>query len=93
PTKRGEAKAGDTVAFGRLDSVKTGDTLVAEKAKPVKLETAPPSQPVFGLAIAAKEKKDEVKLTAAIAKIIEEDPSISLTHSQDMGEMVLWGQG
>jgi elongation factor G len=48
---------------------------------------------VFGLAIAAKEKKDEVKLTAAIAKIIEEDPSISLTHSQDMGEMVLWGQG
>src|SRR5207342_554594 len=51
------------------------------------------SQPVFGLAIAAKEKKDEVKLTAAISKIIEEDPSISLTHSQDMGEMVLWGQG
>ena len=45
------------------------------------------------MAIAAKEKKDEVKLTAAIAKIIEEDPSISLTHSQDMGEMVLWGQG
>ena len=93
PTKRGEAKAGDTVAFGRLDSVKTGDTLVTEKAKPLKLETVPPSRPVFGLAIAAKEKKDEVKLTAAIAKIIEEDPSISLTHSQDMGEMVLWGQG
>jgi elongation factor G len=93
PTKRGEAKAGDTVVFGRLDSVKTGDTLVVEKAKPVKIETAPLTQPVFGLAIAAKEKKDEVKLTAAIAKIIEEDPSISLTHSPDMGEMVLWGQG
>ena len=93
PTKRGEAKAGDTVAFGRLDSTKTGDTLVAEKSKPVKLDTAPPARPVFGLAIAAKEKKDEVKLTAAIAKIIEEDPSISLSHSQDMGEMVLWGQG
>ena len=93
PTKRGEAKPGDTVAFGRLDSTKTGDTLVAEKSKPVKLETAPPARPVFGLAIAAKEKKDEVKLTAAIAKIIEEDPSISLSHSQDMGEMVLWGQG
>ena len=39
PAKRGEAKPGDTVAFGRLDSTKTGDTLVAEKAKPVKLET------------------------------------------------------
>ena len=93
PVKRGEAKAGDTVAFGRLDSVKTGDTLGDDKGNVKKIETPATAKPVFGLAIAAKEKKDEVKLTAAIAKIIEEDPSISLTHSQDMGEMVLWGQG
>ena len=93
PVKRGEAKAGDTVAFGRLDSVKTGDTLGDDKGHVKKIQTPAIAKPVFGLAIAAKEKKDEVKLTAAIAKIIEEDPSISLTHSQDMGEMVLWGQG
>ena len=93
PVKRGEVKAGDTVAFGRLDSVKTGDTLSEEKGSKLKVASGTISQPVFGLAIAAKEKKDEVKLTAAIAKIIEEDPSISLSHSQDMGEMVLWGQG
>jgi elongation factor G len=93
PNKRGEAKPGDCVAFGRLDSIKTGDTLTAEKGKALKIEQPALAQPVFGLAIAAKEKKDEVKLTAAIARIIEEDPSISLTHSQDMGEMVLWGQG
>jgi elongation factor G len=93
PTKRGEAKAGDTVAFGRLDSVKTGDTLTEEKGSNIKIPAASIATPVFGLAIAAKEKKDEVKLTAAIAKIVEEDPSISLSHSQDMGEMVLWGQG
>jgi elongation factor G len=93
PVKRGEAKAGDTVAFGRLDSVKTGDTLTEDKGKVKKIEPPATPRPVYGLAIAAKEKKDEVKLTAAIAKIIEEDPSISLSHSQDMGEMVLWGQG
>ncbi|HET9936413.1 MAG TPA: elongation factor G [Methyloceanibacter sp.] len=93
PTKRGEAKAGDTVAFGRLDSIKTGTTLTEDKGKKLAIQAVTPASPVFGLAIAAKEKKDEVKLTAAIAKIIEEDPSISLTHSQDMGEMVLWGQG
>jgi elongation factor G len=93
PTKRGEAKAGDTIAFGRLDTVKTGDTLSEEKAGKLRIPKANIVQPVFGLAIAAKEKKDEVKLTAAIAKIIEEDPALSLTHSQDMGEMVLWGQG
>src|SRR5581483_24513 len=93
PAKRGEAKPGDTVAFGRLDSVKTGDTLTEDKGKVKKIEPASISLPVYGLAVAAKEKKDEVKLTAAIAKIIEEDPSISLSQSQDMGEMVLWGQG
>jgi elongation factor G len=93
PTKRGEAHAGDTVAFGRLESVKTGETLTAEKGKAPTIEVPPIAEPVFGLAIGAKEKKDEVKLTAAIGKIIEEDPSISLTHNQDMGEMVLWGQG
>ena len=93
PTKRGEAEAGDTVAFGRLDAIQTGTTLTMEKGETVTIETAATANPVFGLAIAAKEKKDEVKLTAAIAKIIEEDPSLLLTHSQDMGEMVLWGQG
>ena len=93
PTKRGEAQPGDTVAFGRLDSTKTGDTLDGREGQAGADQSAALRQPVFGLAIAAKEKKDEVKLTAAIAKIIEEDPSISLTHSQDMGEMVLWGQG
>jgi elongation factor G len=93
PVKRGEAHPGDTVAFGRLDSIKTGDTLSEDKGKKVAIKAAEIATPVFGMAVAAKEKKDEVKLTAAIAKIIEEDPSISLTHSQDMGEMVLWGQG
>jgi elongation factor G len=93
PVKRGEAHPGDTVAFGRLDSTKTGDTLTEDKGSKIAIKTAEVATPVFGMAIAAKEKKDEVKLTAAIAKIIEEDPSISLTHSQDMGEMVLWGQG
>ncbi len=40
PAKRGEAHPGDTVAFGRLDSTKTGDTLTAEKGKPITLERA-----------------------------------------------------
>ena len=93
PAKRGTANKGDTVAFGRLDSIKTGETLSTERGAVPAIDTPDITHPVFGLAIAAKEKKDEVKLTAAIARIIEEDPSISLTHSQDMGEMVLWGQG
>jgi len=93
PVKRDAAAPGDTVAFGRLESVKTGDTLSTEKGVSLKIEPAEIPEPVFGLAIEAKEKKDEVKLTTALAKILEEDPSLSLTHDQDMGQMVLWGQG
>lgn len=93
PKKRGSAKAGDTVAFGRLESVVTGTVLSTEKGKAPSIEVPAPPQPVYGLAISAKERKDEVKLTTAVGKIVEEDPSISLEHSQDLGQMVLWGQG
>jgi len=93
PVKRDAAKAGDTVAFGRLESVKTGDTLSTEKGADLRIAPAEIPEPVFGLAIEAKEKKDDVKLTAALARIIEEDASLSITQDQDMGQMVLWGQG
>jgi elongation factor G len=93
PVKGGDAGPGSTVAFGRMDTIHTGDTLAGEKDKTLELETPLSPPPVFGLALTATERKDEVKMTAAIAKIIEEDPSISLVHSQDLGEIVLWGQG
>ena len=93
PKKRGAAKPGDTVALGRLDSVQTGDVLTLDKGKAIAFDFPSPPDRVYGMAISAKERKDEVKLTTAIGKIIEEDPSISLEHSQDLGQMILWGQG
>lgn len=93
PVKGGDASPGATVAFGRMESVRTGDTLSGEKGNPISIESPEPAPPVMGLALAARERKDEVKMTAAIARIIEEDPSISLVHEQDLGEMIIWGQG
>lgn len=93
PTKRGSAGPGDTVALGRLEALGTGAILTLEKGESVSIDMPDAPPPVYGLAIAAKERKDEVKMTAAIAKIIEEDPSLSLDHNQDLGEMILWGQG
>ncbi len=90
--KSDKARAGDTVALGRLEDAATGDTLSSDKAPPQLVDVAPPP-PVFARAIAAKERKDEVKLTTALAKIIDEDPSLSLDQNQDTGQMVLWGQG
>lgn len=93
PVKGGDAGPGSTVALGRMDSIKTGATLGLEKGSVPKIETPAAPSPVMGLAVAAAERKDEVKMTEAFGKIIEEDPSISLVHSQELGEMVMWGQG
>jgi elongation factor G len=93
PHKLAKASAGDTVALGRLDGARTGETLSTAKGSTpqlIRLETAPG---VYGLAITVADRKDEVKLTSAIAKLVDEDPSLSLEHNHDTHEMVLWGQG
>ncbi len=89
----GPARAGDTLAFGRLDAVETGESLTSDQGKVQQIDTIAVSPPVFGLAVMASSRKDEVKLTSAIARLIEEDPSLSLEQDQSLGEMILWGQG
>jgi elongation factor G len=91
--KRGPAKAGETVALGRLEKVKTGETLTLEKSGIKQVQRAIMPQPVYGVAIELKDRKDEVKLTTALARLVEEDPSLSLEHTRDTHQMVLWGQG
>jgi elongation factor G len=93
PTKLAKAVKGDTVALGRLDGMATGETISTTKGTTpqlVKLEVSPG---VYGMAISVSDRKDEVKLTSAIGKLIEEDPSLSLEHNHDTHEMVMWGQG
>jgi elongation factor G len=86
------AGAGDIVAMGRMEEVSTGDLLSAAGA--VKGAAWPsPAQPIYSFAITPKKREDEVKLSAAITKLTDEDSSISVEHNQDTNEMVLWGQG
>jgi elongation factor G len=48
---------------------------------------------VLAIAVAAKERKDDVKLGQAIHKLLDEDPSITLVHNPETHEAVMWGQG
>jgi elongation factor G len=91
--KRGPAEAGETVAFGKLDNAKTGDTLTAGASAHAAVAKVEPHAPVLAIAVAAKERKDDVKLGQAIGKLLEEDPSISIVHNAEAHEIVLWGQG
>ncbi|RUX71373.1 elongation factor G [Mesorhizobium sp. M7A.F.Ca.US.006.04.2.1] len=92
-SKLSSAKAGDTVALGKLDEVKTGQTLSSAKGGIKPLVQFEPPQPVFAFALRPKERKDEVKMSAAIQRLAEEDPSLSLRHNQDSAETVLSGHG
>jgi elongation factor G len=92
-TKRAAAEAGDTVALGKLDSIKTGDTLSSGKTAPAALVGITPSAPVLALALAAADRKDDVKLGQALLRLNEEDPSLSMIHNAQTHDIVLWGQG
>ncbi|WP_420349921.1 elongation factor G [Pelagibius sp.] len=90
--ERGEA--GELVALGRMESVATGDLLTAEGRNPdAGLLWPETPQPVFALAISPHNRQDEVKLTASIGRLVEEDASLVMEHNADTNQMLLRGQG
>ena len=91
--KRPGAKAGDTVAFGRLEAIGTGETLTMEKAGIVQVAAITSPEPVHAVALSLADRKDEVKLSTALSKLVEEDPSLAIEHTKDTHQMVLKGQG
>ena len=91
--KRGPAGPGETVALGKLEYAKTGDTLSAGKQAHPALVKVEPHPAVLAISVSAKERKDDVKLGQALHKLVEEDPSIHLVHNPETHEVVMWGQG
>src|SRR6478736_2689917 len=92
-TKRPAAEAGETIALGKLDPVKTGDTLSSGKTAPPALVHVEPLPPVLAIAIAATDRKDDVKLGQALLRLNEEDPSLTMIQNPRTHDIVLWGQG
>jgi elongation factor G len=92
-TKRAAAEVGDTVALGKLDPVRTGDTVCSGKAAPSSLVTVTPAAPVLAMSIAASDRKDDVKLGQALLRLNEEDPSLTQVQNPRTHDTVLWGQG
>jgi len=87
-----EAEAGEIVVLSRLDGIKTGDTLSTNGQK-IELPKAEQLKPVYALAIAPEKRNDEVKLSGALTKLLEEDPSLAWEQHGDTHEVILWGQG
>ena len=87
-----EAHAGEIIAISRLETAATGDTLSTDlDCKP--LPRAETLTPVYALAIAPEKRADEVKVSAALTKLVDEDPALFWEQHGDTHEIVLWGQG
>jgi len=85
-------KPGEIVGLARMEEIRTG-TVLTPSGKAQALPQPERPQPVFGLAIHAEKRGDDVKLSGAIHKLIDEDPALELEQNAEMREMVLWGQG
>ncbi len=90
--KLAKAGPGEVVALGRMESVATG--AVVSPAKETEAGDWPDAlTPMYSLSIHAQQQSDEVRLSGALAKLMDEDPSLSYEQKQDTGELLLWGQG
>jgi elongation factor G len=87
-----EIFAGDIAAAVGLRSVQTGDT-VCDEDSPIVLESIEFPTPVIQLAIEPKTKADQEKLGMAIAKLIQEDPTLRVNTDPDTGQTILAGMG
>ncbi|MPV36506.1 elongation factor G [Georgenia subflava] len=87
-----EAHAGHIYAFIGLKDVTTGDTLCAID-DPVVLESMSFPEPVIHVAIEPKTKGDQEKLSTAIQKLAEEDPTFSVRLDEETGQTVIGGMG
>ncbi|MBC6429555.1 elongation factor G [Nostoc sp. HG1] len=85
--------AGEIVALSRLEGIKTGDTISTEQQSAIELPKAAQLEPVYALAITPEKRNDEVKLSGAINKLLEEDCSLAWEQHGDTHEVILWGQG
>ena len=86
------AHAGHIYAFVGLKDTRTGDTL-CEIAHPVVLESMTFPEPVIHVAIEPKSKNDQEKLSIAIQKLAEEDPTFTVRQDPETGQTVIGGMG
>jgi elongation factor G len=93
PLKRGTARPGDTVALGRLDAFRAGETVSSDREVGRRIACPTPPEPVLCAAIGLKDRKDEVKLSSALAKLLDEDPSLAVEQNKDTHQTLLKGQG
>ncbi len=92
----GGARAGEIVGLGRLEDAKTADLLLNGSGgdpADIPVPRASPLKPMYAFSVSAENRNDEVKMSGAFAKLVEEDPSLRFEQDPELHQSLLWGQG
>jgi elongation factor G len=84
--------AGDICAVAKLTSAESGDTL-SSKERPLLMEPWSMPEPLLPVAITAKSKADEDKLSQALNRLVAEDPTLRMENNPETHQLVLWSMG
>jgi len=87
-----QCAAGDICAVAKLTTAETGDSL-SDKDRPLLMESWAMPEPLLPIAITAKSKADEDKMSQAIARLVAEDPTLRLEMNAETRQLVLWCMG
>jgi elongation factor G len=87
-----EVRAGDIAACIGLKDITTGDTL-SDSSKPIVLERMDFPEPVISVAVEPKSKQDQEKMSLALGKLAQEDPSFRVTSDEESGQTIISGMG
>ncbi len=88
-----KAQAGDVVAIAKIEAAMAGQVLSLDGKPREAAEAVAPPPPLYSLAVAAKDRKDDVRLSAALAKLAEEDPTLVISPDPETQETLMSGQG
>jgi len=91
--KVGSAQVGDIVAIGKIEDASAGDALAIGGGAISRTAFGEPRAPLFTLAIAAANRKDDVRLSGALTKLLEEDPGLGIAHDSESHQVLISGQG
>jgi len=84
--------AGEIAVVAKLKETNTGDTL-CDEAKPIVFEKVKFANPIISYAIAPRSKGDEEKVSVALHKVLEEDPTLRFSRDEESKEMLISGMG
>ena len=92
-SRRPAVEEGDVAALARLEGVLTGEAIALGKTRAEIISAIAPPEPVHAVAVSIRDRKDDVRLASALARLTEEDPALAVSQLAELNETRLSGQG